>query len=86
MKINNGKELQNIIIINSSADITKITKILWKFTENAQENLLIFWQQILRYQQVILYDLEKICLILIKMILTDELKILDDKIKANQAH
>ena len=86
MKINNGKELQNIIIINSSADITKITKILWKFTENAQENLLIFWQQILCYQQVILYDLEKICLILIKMILTDELKILDDKIKANQAH
>ena len=86
MKINNGKELQNIIIINSSADITKITKILWKFTENAQENLLIFWQQILRYQQVILYDLERICLILIKMILTDELKILDDKIKANQAH
>ena len=41
MKISNRKELQNIAI-NHSAIL--ITKILWKFTENAQKNLLIFWQ------------------------------------------
>ena len=31
-----------------------IIKILWKFIENAQKNLLIFWQLILHYQQVII--------------------------------
>ena len=40
MKISNRRELQNITI-NHSAE-TLITKILWKFTENAQKNFLIF--------------------------------------------
>ena len=40
MKINNRKELQNILIILP----TLITNILWKFTENAQKKLLIFCQ------------------------------------------
>ena len=39
MKINNRKELQNIAT-NHSADIDY--KDLWKFTENAQKNLLLF--------------------------------------------
>ena len=30
-----------------------IITILWGFTENAQENRILFWQSILRYQQVI---------------------------------
>ena len=34
---------------------------------------------------MVLEDLEKVSYILIKMTLTDELKILDDNIKANQA-
>ena len=50
MKINNKRELQNITI-NHSADID--LKILWKFAENVQESRILFWQSILRYQQVI---------------------------------
>ena len=34
---------------------------------------------------MILQDIEKICLILIKMTVTDQIKIIDNKIKANQA-
>ena len=37
------------------------------------------------YQQVILEDLEKICFFLIKMTVTNQLKIIDNKIEANQA-
>ena len=50
MKINNKRESQNIAI-NHSADID--LKNLWKFAENVQENRILFWQSILRYQQVI---------------------------------
>ena len=53
MKINSKRELQNIAM-NHSADIDCI--IL--FTENVQKNLLVFWQLIERYKQVILSDLE----------------------------
>ena len=38
-KINNKKELQSIAIYHSP---DSDTKILWKFTENAQKNFLIF--------------------------------------------
>ena len=51
MKINNKRELQNIAI-NHSADIDY--QDFKKITENVQKNLLIFWQLILSYQQVIL--------------------------------
>ena len=34
---------------------------------------------------MILSDLEKVCLVIIKITLTDELKTHDDKIKANQS-
>ena len=37
------------------------------------------------YQQVILKDFEKNCFILIKMTVADQLKIIDHKIKGNQA-
>ena len=37
------------------------------------------------YQQVILQDLEKNCFLLIKMTVADQLKIIENKIKANQA-
>ena len=37
------------------------------------------------YQQVILKDFEKNCFILIKMNVADQLKIIDHKIKGNQA-
>ena len=40
---------------------------------------------ILRYQQVILWDLEKTCFLFIKITVTDQIKIVDNKIKANQA-
>ena len=49
MKINkkqNYKILQLIILQILT------TKILWKFTENAQENHILFWQLIQHYQQV----------------------------------
>ena len=51
MKINNRKELQNIAFNHSK---TLIIKVVWKFTKNAQENHIIFWQLILHYHQVIL--------------------------------
>ena len=61
IKIDNKKELQNIGI-NHSVDIDY--KDFWKiyrFTDNVQENFSIYWQLILRYQQVIHWDLEKNC-------------------------
>ena len=82
MKIKNKRKLQNIAI-NHSADIDY--KDFMKSYRECTKELLNFRQLILHYQQVILYDLEKNCLILIKMTLTDELEILHDKIKANQA-
>ena len=41
MKINIKRELQNIAT----------NKDFWRFTENAQNNCILFWQLILRYQQ-----------------------------------
>ena len=79
MKINIKIELQNIAI-NHSTDIDykdfvniyrECTKELYSFT-------------ILSYQQVILWDLEEICFILIKMTVADQLKIIDKKVNANQ--
>ena len=40
---------------------------------------------ILRYQQVILENLEKIIFLLAKMTVTDQFKIIDNKIKANES-
>ena len=79
MKINNRKELQNTTINHS------ITKILWRFTKNSQENHNLFQQLILRYQQVILKNLEKVIFLLAKMTVTDQFKIIDNKIKANES-
>ena len=59
--------------------------ILWGFTENAQENRILFWQSILRYQQVIPYNFEKFCSLFIKMTVADQIKTLDKKIKQNEA-
>ena len=79
MKINIKIELQNIAI-NHSTDIDykdfvniyrECTKELYSFT-------------ILPYQQVILWDLEEICFILIKMTVADQLKIIDKEVNANQ--
>ena len=79
MKINIKIELHNIAI-NHSTDIDykdfvniyrECTKELYSFT-------------ILPYQQVILWDLEEICFILIKMTVADQLKIIDKKVNANQ--
>ena len=61
-----------------------IPKILWRFTENVQKNHILFRQLIQHYQQVILEDLGKICFILIKMTGTNQIKILDRKIKQNE--
>ena len=80
MKISNRKELQILQLI-----ILQIITILWGFTENAQQIHIPFWQLILRYQQMILEDLEKICFLLIKVTVTDQIKILDRKIKQNEA-
>ena len=51
MKINSGKESRNIADNHSTI---LIIKILLKFTENVQKNHIIFWQETLHYQTVIL--------------------------------
>ena len=64
---------------------------LWKFTENVQKNHIIFWQYILRYHRRKKFVRIFTCLKTLvarqctKKTLTDELKILDNKIKASQA-
>ena len=63
MKINSKRELQNIAI-NHSADIDYNDSI--KIYRECTRKLSIFLRMILRYQQVILEDLEKVCLILYK--------------------
>ena len=62
-----------------------ITKTLWRFTDSVRKNRILFWKLILRYQQVILLDLEKSCIVLIKITLADQIKLLDMKIKENVA-
>ena len=49
MKITNKRELQNIDVIILQM---LITKILRKFTENAQKNLFIFGQLMLHYKNL----------------------------------
>ena len=76
MKINNRIELKNIVTDHSEdIDYQDFKKIYREYTK----------EQILRYQPVILCDLEKICLILIKMTVTDQVKILIIKIMQNKA-
>ena len=58
---------------------------MWRFTEYAQKNRILFWQLILRYLQVILWDLGKNCFNLIKTTVADQFKNIYDKIIANQA-
>ena len=77
MKINNRRELQNIAI-NHSADID------YKDLQRMYKKTMFFWQLIQHYHQVILSNLGKICFFLIKMTVTDQVKIIDNKIKANQ--
>ena len=62
-----------------------ITKTLGRFTDSVRKNRILFWKLILRYQQVILLDLEKSCIVLIKITLADQIKLLDMKIKENVA-
>ena len=66
MKINNKRELQNIAI-NHSADI------------DSQDFINIYRECTKEQYTFLLYDLEKIYLILIKMTITDQIKILDKK-------
>ena len=58
---------------------------MWRFTEYAQKNRILFWQLILRYLQAILWDLGKNCFNLIKTTVADQFKNIYDKIIANQA-
>ena len=82
MKIHKKRELQNIVINHKEdIDYKDFTKIYWKCASEPYSFLTIGTtlppDNPLRFR--------KILLILIKMMLTDELKIADDKIKANQA-
>ena len=72
MKINNKRELQNIAT-NHSTDIgyQDFIKIYREFTKEPNNFLTI--DTTLHYQPVILQDLEKIYLILIKMTITDQI-------------
>ena len=81
MKINNRKELRNIAI-NHSADINykDFVKIYKECTKCLYSFLAIDVTL-----PALLEDFEKICFLLIKMTATDQLKIIDNKIKANQA-
>ena len=58
---------------------------MWRFKESEQKNRILFWQLILRYLQVILWDLGKNCFNLIKTTVADQFKNIYDKIIANQA-
>ena len=56
-----------------------------KIYRECTEEPYFFWQLILHYQQVILYNSGKICFFLIKMTIADQPKILDQKIMQNEA-
>ena len=81
MKTHNKRELQNIAI-NHSADI-----YYKDFMKNYKErtNNILFRLLILHYQLIILCISEKIFWIHHKITLTDETKILNNKITTNQA-
>ena len=81
MNISNNTELQNLAI-NYSADTDY--KYFEKIYRECTKNRILFWQLILGYQQVILWDLEKNFFLLITMTVTDQLKIIDDNIYENQ--
>ena len=74
--------MQNIVI-NHSADIDY--KNFMKIYKECAKEPYFFWQLILDYQQVILYNSEKICFFLVKMTIADQPKILDQKIMQNEA-
>ena len=80
MKINNKTELQHIAI-DHSADIA----IKWRFTENLQVKYIFFgyWYNITSLWSFKI--LKKKFNTLIKMTLTEQLKIFGNKIKENQA-
>ena len=82
MKINNRKELQNFAI-NHSADIhyNNFVRIDRECTRKLYSFLTI--DTTLPASDPLRF--EKICFLLIKMTVTDQLKIIDNKIKANQA-
>ena len=82
MKINNRKELQNIAI-NHPTDIDY--KDFLKINRECTRKLYFFLTNDTIYQQMILLRLEKICFLLIKMTVTNQMKILDRKIMQNEA-
>ena len=82
MKINNRKELQNFAI-NHSADIhyNNFVRIYRECTRKLYSFLTI--DTTLPASDPLRF--EKICFLLIKMTVTDQLKIIDNKIKVNQS-
>ena len=83
MKINSEKELQNISIDHfADTDYNYFVKI---YRECTKRNLFFFdsWYYFTCYWSFI--NLEKICFILIKMTVVDQIKIWDRKIKQNKA-
>ena len=82
MKINNRKELQNFAI-NHSADIhyNNFVRIYRECTRKLYSFLTI--DTTLPASDSLRF--EKICFLLIKMTVTDQLKIIDNKIKVNQS-
>ena len=80
-KIHNQRELQNIAI-NHSANIDY--KDFVRFIETAQKNLIIFWQLIL--PNLFIKDFKKSLMNpFLKKTIKEQIKILDKKIKQNQA-
>ena len=82
MKINTKTELRNIAI-NHSVDID-YNDFLKVYSECTKETYFFFWQVTENYQQVILHDLEKFFFFLIKIAVTDQIKILERKLKQNE--
>ena len=82
MKINTKTELRNIAI-NHSADID-YNDFLKVYSECTKETYFFFWQVTENYQQVILHDLENFFFFLIKIAVTDQIKILERKLKQNE--
>ena len=81
MKINNREELRNIAT-KHSADIDY--KDFVKIYRECTKERILFWQSILRYLQVILKDLGKLCFNLLKMTVADQIKILNRKVMQNE--
>ena len=75
MEIHNKRELQNIVTNHSADNVYKdFLKIYRNWTKELYSFLTSFtWKEIFRFS-------------FIKITLTEQVKILDDKIKANKAH